>query len=214
MCTYNINGEKFQTNCDGCDDEEPGATKSIIQAMKNSGMENRVFFIARYCGHEKLSAKRFECYLAAAKIALEKNPLNNILKIQQKFQASESKQKKDSTLMRKPTEKEPVNKPGGPKPQKMDHSHSIKYRGGSRHTRGNGRGSGRGAGYYQHRGNTYKKRRLSSPGPRRSYHYAPPEQDEWHNSSQEEDWDNSNPGAWSTNYPNQKEGQNSEYSNG
>ena len=92
VCAYNIIGDQFYTDCDGCDDQEPGATKRILQLMRYHRIENRVFLIARYCGKEKLSAKRFECYLEVAKLALTKNSHNVKLNLDQKLTEENTKQ--------------------------------------------------------------------------------------------------------------------------
>ena len=83
VCVYNLIDDKFYTDCGGCDDQEPGTTRSILQFMRLNNIENRVFFIARYCGKEKLGSKRFECYLHAAKLALKNNPRNTIMEVDQ-----------------------------------------------------------------------------------------------------------------------------------
>ena len=91
ICAYNIPGDKFYENCDGCDDQEFGATRSILKEMREKNIGCRAFYVVRYCGKEKLNARRFECYLEAAKLALAKSPSNTILGIQQSFEAQETK---------------------------------------------------------------------------------------------------------------------------
>ena len=100
VCAYSIPSNNIYTGIDGCDDDEIGATKAIVNAMKEEEITHRLFLIVRYCGPTKLYAKRFEHYYQAAKIVLDENPTNKITGQGQML----------LEFIRKPVMKKPLNK--------------------------------------------------------------------------------------------------------
>ena len=84
ICAYHIDNGEIE-EMDGCDDQEPGAARNVLQMMRQQGIKARAFYIARYCGKEKLGSKRFECYVEAAKMALIHQPKNTVLGVEQSF---------------------------------------------------------------------------------------------------------------------------------
>ena len=90
VCAYNVPSNNIFTGIDGCDDQEPGAVKGIVNALKLGEITNRVFFVIRYCGSAKLGSKRFELYLNAAKEALRLNPENSVTGEMQIFSEPQS----------------------------------------------------------------------------------------------------------------------------
>ena len=75
VCAYNLSIDEMEDS-NGCDDQEPGAYRNILRLMRTHNITSRVFYVVRYCGKEKLSNRRFECYIEAAKAALIQNPGN------------------------------------------------------------------------------------------------------------------------------------------
>ena len=78
ICAFNILGDEFYIDCDGCDDQEYGASKNIVRLLQEQDITSRVIFVVRYCGEQKLNARRFEIYLEMAKLVIAQNPKNTI----------------------------------------------------------------------------------------------------------------------------------------
>ena len=112
VCAYAINGYQTYYNQDFVDDEEHGAGRAILQRMLENNIHQRVFFVARICGAEKLGAKRIEAYLEAADEVLKQQPFNTILKVNQTFQNHEFAEAfvKEKTAERKQKASERKNK--------------------------------------------------------------------------------------------------------
>ena len=218
ICAYQIQHDEFHTACDGCDDQEPGATRPILYEMRNSAIENRAFYVARYCGSQKLGAKRHDCYLNAAKLVLERNPHNKYLKIDQKFQ---QKQQAAAEAIAYSKGKTATQNQG-------DKSKTRRYVKGRQNQRRSSKqhfnqspwrngcgGSGRGRGVTLHSPLTYssrgtnKKRRMSA-----DYPWRTSTQPEVNEMAIGEDWNSSAPGSWSDNRSQSDDGLNNDYSHG
>ena len=78
VCAYRIEGSELHYCNDFWDDEEPGAGRTILEAMAANDISSRVIFVARKYGGVKLSGGRFDCYFNAAKKALENDPMNAV----------------------------------------------------------------------------------------------------------------------------------------
>ena len=62
-----------------CDDGEPNAGKYVLDFMIKNNIRKRVIFIARHYGGIRMGTERFECYVQAAKTAIQQYPHNSIL---------------------------------------------------------------------------------------------------------------------------------------
>ena len=71
VCAYQIPHEHSFFGMDYQDDGEPGAGRAILELLSTNKISNRVVFIARKYGGIKMGAMRFQCYVQAAKNALE-----------------------------------------------------------------------------------------------------------------------------------------------
>ena len=60
------------------EDDEFGLGKIILQRLKKSEVMSRAVFLVRYYGGQKMGADRFECYIRAMELALERAPENSI----------------------------------------------------------------------------------------------------------------------------------------
>ena len=87
-CAYIVQGEHTHTHFsqDFHDDGEPGAGRNILDMMKRNQLENRVIFVARRYGGVRMGPTRFECYVEAAKGAVQANPFNEVLQRNQVVQ--------------------------------------------------------------------------------------------------------------------------------
>ena len=72
VCAYSIDHNKSFFAKDYQDDQEPGAGRAILQFMENNTISNRVILVARKYGGIKMGPERFECYVQAAKQAVQK----------------------------------------------------------------------------------------------------------------------------------------------
>ena len=130
ICAYQMIVDGKEEN-DGCDDQEPGASRNVLQLMHEHDLKSRVFYIARYCGKAKLSSKRFECYVEAAKMALIQHPNNKIIGCEQKLKPV-SEIPRLPRRNKKPNEKQrKYNK--NPAPRGAYNTSRGRYRGGSKH---------------------------------------------------------------------------------
>ena len=84
VCAFWIRGDPFYSQ-DFCDDGEISAGRSLLNILLNNNMENRVVFVARKFGGTKMGSSRFECYREAAISAIQSQPWNNKLKLEQKL---------------------------------------------------------------------------------------------------------------------------------
>ena len=87
VCAYHIQ-EGMNEDWDGCDDQEYGAFRSILQVMRENEIKSRAFYVVRFCGVQKLSSRRFQCYAEAAKLALIQSPLNVHIGKEQKISSN------------------------------------------------------------------------------------------------------------------------------
>ena len=65
------------------DDDEPGIGRILMNLLRANNIRNKVIFVARRYGGQKIGPERFQCYLDAAISALEKSKYNEILRIDQ-----------------------------------------------------------------------------------------------------------------------------------
>ena len=75
VCAYILdqqNLEQFFTQ-DYQDDGEPGAGRALLDFLRVNDLKNRVIFVARKYGGVKMGVDRFECYLQAAKNAVQED---------------------------------------------------------------------------------------------------------------------------------------------
>ena len=70
VCAYSIPGEEKHYTNDFCDDEEPGAGRTLLQLLNQYEISERVIFVTRVYGGQKMSSDRFECYKQAGKLAI------------------------------------------------------------------------------------------------------------------------------------------------
>ena len=119
VCAYQLlDQERAKKEENGCDDQEPGAYRRILHMMRESDITSRVFYIARYCGKDKLSTKRFECYVKAAEMALKENPYNHILGNEQPI-VEKNRDQKGLTTEQKNLYAEILRKQADRKPNRM-----------------------------------------------------------------------------------------------
>ena len=90
VCAYYLPGPDIHINRDGCDDQELGASRSLIRLLVEGEMENRVVFVVRKCGKDKLGNDRFLRYVEAATKVLQDNPWNDVLRKNQIFPEEEA----------------------------------------------------------------------------------------------------------------------------
>ena len=145
VCAYRLKDGGAHFSNDFWDDEEPGAGRTILEAMTANEVDSRVIFVARKYGGTKLSGERFECYYMAAKRALEKDPMNDVNGRAQHLMerrpvktvpTQESKKQDDSMAIKRPASS-PQNRESGKKPFVRSYSksyqranqHQYRYRG-------------------------------------------------------------------------------------
>ena len=76
ICAYSTDFDQNELfNSDFCDDGEHGAGRQLLNYMKEKDIHNRVIFVVRFFGGEKLGTKRFECILKAAESVLNNSPV-------------------------------------------------------------------------------------------------------------------------------------------
>ena len=80
VCAYWVDGHLGQ---DYCDDGEAAAGKVLMDILQKQKLKNKVVFVSRKYGGQKMGASRFECYRAAAEVVLKANPWNDVLKMKQ-----------------------------------------------------------------------------------------------------------------------------------
>ena len=157
VCSYWIDGEE-QYHCKNyCDDDEHGAGRILLEFMLRNNLRNRVFFITRKYGGVRMGMDRFDCYVNAAKIILDKFPDNPINKQVQGVLQQPIIRKKSKTRPPLPSQGNPTLLPGSPK--KTHYSISLKR--GSAAIRGSYRSTQTQA---HHRGASHPN------GPPRSYY--------------------------------------------
>ena len=88
VCAFNIPGigPHFQ---DTCDDDDYGASRPILKAMIDSGIESKAIFVVRYMG-QKLNNERFSSYLEAAERVLQQHPTNRLRGEDQHFKKADN----------------------------------------------------------------------------------------------------------------------------
>ena len=86
ICAYMINDSTIleQDHKGFCDDDEVGAGRILLNFMEFNELQNRAIFVIRYFGH-KIGNDRLKCIKEAAKSAVENNPFNRSLAINQEL---------------------------------------------------------------------------------------------------------------------------------
>ena len=130
----NIPGAERHHLADYEEDGEYGAGRKILSEMIENDVKNRVIFIARFCGKQKLGGTRLSSYMEAARKAVEKNLYNEIVKETQSFDNNVFREQREEERRRKYEErkakgrerKERKENPRGdnePHPNKTIHSY-------------------------------------------------------------------------------------------
>ena len=90
VCVYSIQHERPFNAMDYQDDGEPGAGRAIMELFNMNNIQGKAVFVARKYGGIKMGSSRFQCYLQAAKAALELDMgiVNLVTKQEQKFKGS------------------------------------------------------------------------------------------------------------------------------
>ena len=106
VCAYWVEGP-LHTSRDYCDDGEPAAGKVVMDIMIQQNFKNRVVFVTRKYGGQKIGSSRFECYKAAAEVVLKAHPYNEKLGTKQVWltpedQSDNAHQKDSSDLHQDP----------------------------------------------------------------------------------------------------------------
>ena len=74
ICAFRLPGQNFVKFQDYHDDQEWGAGRHVLNAMKYSSMEFRVIFVTRTYEGKYVGISRFEAYLRAARSAVAHSP--------------------------------------------------------------------------------------------------------------------------------------------
>ena len=80
VCGYSLPGtalDKIQLE-DGCDDDDHGASRAILEVLKASEITHRAVFVVRECG-DKLHGERLEMYRQITQSTLAAFPMNEVL---------------------------------------------------------------------------------------------------------------------------------------
>ena len=85
VCAYRLPGAELHHMSDYVDDDEHGAGRALLKAMQENDITNKVFYVARFCGSNKLGSQRINGYLRAAENVLNLYPANKILRTDQSF---------------------------------------------------------------------------------------------------------------------------------
>ena len=78
-CSYMLPGQPIWRNQDFDDNEDYGAGRSILQWMQNNDLINKAIYVVRFCGRNKLGAKRLTSYVNAACSVMNVNNYNSVL---------------------------------------------------------------------------------------------------------------------------------------
>ena len=78
------------------EDQEHGLGCLILKKMKASNIINRVIYLVRYYGGIRMGTERFDCYIQAAKTALEGAPVNSISCHQDAFNMEDAYDKRET----------------------------------------------------------------------------------------------------------------------
>ena len=79
VAAWNIPGTKEYESADGCDDDDHGVAREIVQLLKDNAITHRGIFVVRNC-KKKLNAERIPMYIQAVKSVIKKHPENKIAK--------------------------------------------------------------------------------------------------------------------------------------
>ena len=71
VCAYSLDHPQPFFAQDYQDDQEPGAGRAILQFMDMNNIQNRVVIVARKYGGIRMGNERFQCYVQAAKEAIQ-----------------------------------------------------------------------------------------------------------------------------------------------
>ena len=144
VCAWSVPGVDNVYCEDGCDDEDYGASRIILNMMREHQITHRVIYVVRVCGN-KLNSERFPSYLKAAMSVVNKYPVNAKTGTSQRVKITE---KENGVGL--------PNKDSNQRHNVGSYANALKSRGGgSRGTRGRGRGGhgrGRGRGSGNRRG--------------------------------------------------------------
>ena len=89
ICAYILKNIDTPENKNFCDDDEISAGRILLDILQNNQMENRVIFVIRYFGENKIGQDRFKCIRQAAESVLEQNSYNSITGQEQKLRQDE-----------------------------------------------------------------------------------------------------------------------------
>ena len=194
VCAYRVQVDEDYEEIEGCDDQEPGAARSIIKMMWDNDIQARAFYVIRYCGHAKLSGKRFECYAHAAKLVLHQHPKNIFLGIEQKINMDTISKPKLSN-QQKQLYASIVAKRGGPRKANRQGYTSRGGRGGSRHYTGQKRQENKYA-YLHHTPGSRKRERSPEDVGNRARKTNNGGQEQHSQDTPTEEWSQTNSGEW------------------
>ena len=82
VCAYMLPGENKLELSDGCDDNDFGAARPIVDMMKRNNISHRAIFVVRN-STEKLYGERMNMYLKTAESVITAFPMNEILQQRQ-----------------------------------------------------------------------------------------------------------------------------------
>ena len=74
MCGYVIDNIDDPDNKNFCDDDEIGGGRILLETLELNNITNRVLFVIRYYGDNKIGQDRFTCIRNAAISAIQKSP--------------------------------------------------------------------------------------------------------------------------------------------
>ena len=80
VCAYNLPGRDRHYLQDFEDDGEHGAGRALLNSMLENDLQNKVIFIARFCGNTKLGGSRLSSYVESAKDVIKHHPYNKVRK--------------------------------------------------------------------------------------------------------------------------------------
>ena len=83
VCAYWIPGAKTHYTMDFHDNGDHGASRAILELLKQNDVGCRVVFVVRFCTEEKLGPNRIHMYQKAASSAINLNGMNDILDTRQ-----------------------------------------------------------------------------------------------------------------------------------
>ena len=111
VCAYYLPEESIFEQKGYCDDGEIGAGRKVMDLLVQNHIGSRAIFIVRYYGGTKLGTDRFQCYIQAAKGAIQQHPYNLVLKIEQSLPNPMDNNEHEETLMQTSSQPQPQPQP-------------------------------------------------------------------------------------------------------